>query len=174
MLIETERLILRNFTIDDLHPLHEILGDEVVMQNCAGPESLEENRNLIEDLSIKKNGCFACVLKETGRLIGYVLFKIGDEDEIREAGWIFHKDYWRKGYAYEICSKLYQYAFEQMNVHKIVAHATDNIKSVGIMEKLGMKCEGVLRKHSKSHQSPEVWLDLYCYGLLKEEFMNEV
>jgi len=170
MYIETQRLILRNFTLDDLYALHEILGDEIVMQNCAGPESLEENRNTIENLGIKKNGCFACVTKDTNKLIGYVLFKAGDEDEIREAGWIFHKDYWRAGYAYEICSKLFQYAFEEMSVHKIVAHATDDVKSVALMEKLGMKREGILRKHSKSHLSPGIWLDLFCYGLLKEEF----
>ena len=171
MHIETERLILRDFTLADLHALHEILGDEIVMQTCAGPESLEENRDLIENLGMKKNGCFACVLKETDKLIGYILFKISEEDEIREAGWMFNKDYWRQGYAYEICSALFRYAFETMNVHKIVAHATDEVKSVGLMEKLGMKREGVLRKHNKSHLSPGDWLDLYCYGLLKEDYL---
>ena len=168
MHIETERMILRNFTENDLADLHEIFGDPIVMEHTEPAYDLAKTREFLTDFCIDKGKAFAAALKESGKVIGYVLFKEFDEPEIYEVGWIFNKDYWGRGYAYEICSALISHAFEDMGLHKVCAHATDAVKSVGLMKKLGMVEEGVQRKHCKSHDRE--WLDLYCYAILREDY----
>ena len=93
----------------------------------------------------------------------YVLFKPIDVAETYEIGWIFNKNYWRKGYAFEICNKLICHGFESMGIHKICAEAVDGVKSVSLMEKLGMVQESIKIKHSKSNDGQ--WKDLYCYAI---------
>ena len=178
MHIETKRMILRNFALDDLVDLQEIFGDPIVMEHTEPPYNLEKTRQFLMDFCMGKEredevpGAFAATLKENGKVIGYVLFKEYDEPEIYEIGWIFNKDFWGCGYAYEICQGLIDYAFEEMGLHKICAHATDGVKSVGLMKKLGMTQEGVLRKHSKNLDET-AWLDLHCYAVLQEDYKGE-
>jgi len=170
MYLETERMILRDFTMDDLGDLHEIFSDPLVMKNTELPYDLEQSESFLKDFCVERDpkGGFAAVLKETGKVIGYVLFKSIDEPEIFEIGWIFNKDYWRKGYAYEICSRLIKHAFEDMELHKICAEAIDTDKSVSLMKKLGMQSEGVWRKHSKNND--DEWCDLHWYAILHEDY----
>lgn len=63
---------------------------------------------------------YAAVLKETGELIGACSLTLsGDEAEI---GWILHRDYWRQGYGYEMGEALLSYGFEELGMHRIIAH----------------------------------------------------
>ena len=93
--------------------------------------------------------------KDTNKVIGYILFNEYDE-EVYEMGWIYNKDYWRQGYAFESCKAV-----------KIFAEAIDGIKSVGLMKKLGMKLEGIQRSQTKDNFGN--WADLYLYGILAED-----
>jgi len=76
------------------------------------------------------------------------------------------------GYAYEICSRLIKYGFEELKLHKIVAETVDVSKSIPLMKKLGMKQEGVQKKHSKSNEG--TWCDLHWFGILEEEYLSQV
>ena len=55
-----------------------------------------------------------------------------------------------------------------MNTHKVFAEAIDSVKSVGLMQKLGMKLEGVQRSQTKDNDGKPA--DLYLYGLLAEDW----
>jgi RimJ/RimL family protein N-acetyltransferase len=131
---------------------------------------MEKTDCFLREFCIERDpkGAYATVLKETGKVIGYVLFTSIDEPEIYEIGWIFNKDYWRKGYAFEICSRLIRHGFEDLELHKISAEAIDSDKSVSLMKKLGMQLEGVQRKHSKA--SDGQWRDLHWYAILGEDY----
>jgi len=172
MYLETDRMVLRDFTIDDLDDFQEIFGDAEVMKHTEPPYDREKSKEFLKDFCIEREpkGAFAAVLKETGKVIGYVLFNSVDEPEIYEIGWIFNKSYWRCGYAYEICSRLISYGFEEMELHRICAEAEDVGKSVPFMKKLGMREEGVFRKHTKS--SDGRWCDLYWYAILREDYLG--
>lgn len=174
MYLETDRMILRNFTIEDLNDFHEIFSDPIVMENTEPPYDSEKSKEFLNSFCIERKppGGFAATLKETGKVIGYVLFKSIDYPEIYEIGWIFNKDYWRKGYAFEICSELVRHAFEDMKLHKICAEAIDAHKSVSLMKKLGMQQEGVHRKACK-HNGIE-WRDLYWYAILADDYFGEL
>lgn len=167
MWIETPRMIVRGFQSTDLYDLHEIFGDSETMQNCEPAYTREKTEQFLNEYCISKNGSLAAVLKQTNRAIGYILFKPW-EDGVYEIGSIFNKKYWRQGYAYESCSTVIQYGFSSMGLHKLVAEAIDGVKSVGMMEKLGMKREGVQRSQTRDNAGN--WVDLYLYGLLQCEY----
>lgn len=166
MYIETDRLIVRDFNMDDLPDLHDIFGDDETMKNCEPAYTLEKTADFLQKFCIDKKGAVAAVCKESSKVIGYILFKEFDE-EVYEIGWIFNKAYWRKGYAFESCKAVIDYAFDSLNVHKIFAEAIDGIKSVNLMKKLGMTLEGIQRSQTKDNAGN--WADLYFYGILKDD-----
>ena len=166
MPIETPRLLIRSFLPTDADGLHAIFGDEQTMENCEPAYSLEKTARFLTEFCIGCNGALAATLRGSGELIGYILFKEMEEG-VYEIGWIFHRKYWRQGYAYEACSAVIRYAFETLAAHKLMAEAIDGIKSVGLMKKLGMRCEGIQRSHTRNNHG--VWCDLYLYGLLRED-----
>ena len=172
MLLETNRLILREFKLDDINDFFEIFGDHEVMRDIEPAFNLDQSLEFLKGFCIEREpkGAFAAVLKESNKLIGYVLFNSVDEPEIYEIGWIFNKNYWRRGYVFEICSRLIRHGFEDMKLHKICASSTDEIKSVPLMKKLGMFHEGTQRKHSKSNEGK--WEDMHLYSILAEEFLH--
>ena len=106
------------------------------------------------------------ICKEIEKVIGYILFKEFSEG-VYEIGWIFNKDFWNQGYAFESCKAVIGYAFHSMNVHKIFAETIDGVKSVRLMKKLGMKLEGIQRSQTKDNFGN--WADLYFYGILAED-----
>ena len=169
MYLETDRMILRKFTMDDLNDLYEIFGDPIVMKHVEPAYSIGKTKLFLEKFCINRQppGAFAAMLKEGGKVVGYVLFNEQDSASIFEIGWIFNKDFWGRGLAFEICTRLIQHGFEDMNLHKICAQATDATKSVNLMQKLGMAQEGIQRKHTKSNDGK--WLDLHLYAILADD-----
>ncbi|MCM1102967.1 MAG: GNAT family N-acetyltransferase [Clostridium sp.] len=165
MHMETQRVLIRDYTMDDGEELHDILGDAEVMKNCEPAYDTEKTSEFLSEFCIGKKGALAAVHKDSGRMIGYILFKEFDES-VYEMGWIFNKNFWRRGYAYESCKAVIDYAFHELNAHKIFAETIDSEKSVGLMKKLGMQLEGVQRSHVKDNDGN--WSDLYLYGILKD------
>ncbi len=165
--IETPRMIIRNFAIEDANDLHDIFGDAETMKNCEPAYDLEKTKTFLQSFCIDRSGALAAVDKQTQKMIGYILFNEFDEG-VYEIGWIYNKHYWRKGYAYESCKAVVDFAFRNLNAHKIFAEAIDGVKSVGLMKKLGMTLEGVQRSQGKDNNGE--WVDLYFYGMLRPEW----
>ncbi len=157
--IETARLTIRNFTLDDVGELHEILGDTETMLNLEPAYDLEKTKTFLESLCIGRHGAVAVVEKQTGKLIGYILCNEVDPGEY-ELGWVIRRSFWRQGYAYEGCKAVMDHAFRELGAHKVFAETVDGVKSVGLTKKLGMKFDGIQD-------------GLYQYGLLREEWYHE-
>ncbi len=166
MELRTARLIIRDFQPEDVHDLHAILGDEETMAYCEPAYDFEKTRRFLADFCIGRKGAAAAVQRESGKVLGYILFHTLDEG-VHEMGWIFHRQFWRQGYAYEACKAVIDHAFDELNAHKIFAEAIDADRSVGLMKKLGMRLEGVQRSQTKDNKGN--WADLYLYGLLRED-----
>lgn len=166
MYIETERMYIREFTPEDVGDLHEILGDDETMKLCEPAYSYEKAESFLENFCIGRRGALAAVLKENGKVIGYILFNPIEAD-IYEMGWFFNRKYWGQGYAWEACAGVVEHAFDVMRVHKIIAETIDTVKSVKLMEKLGMVCEGVQRSQTRDNAGNRA--DLYLYGMLWED-----
>ena len=136
-------------------------------------DDFEKTKKFLEEFCIGRKGAVAAVLKDTGKAVGYILFKSMGEDpaeDVYEIGWIFNRAYWRQGYAYEAVSALMDHLFRVREVHKVMAETEDAVRSLGLMKKLGLRQEGLFRKHCLVQGGR--WLDLYWCGLLREDYLK--
>ena len=169
MYIETPWMIIRDFIPEDAADLHDILGDDEIMEFCEPAYDLEKTKAFLTSFCIGRKGAVAAVHKESGRLIGYILFNEVDEG-VYEMGWIFNRGFWRQGYAHESCKAVIDYAFRELNAHRIFAETIDTKKSVALMRKLGMRLEGIQPSQTKDNHGN--WADLYFYGLAEDEWRS--
>ncbi len=169
MYVETERMLVRDFVTEDAADLYEILGDARVMEYCEPAYDLAKTEKFLADFCICRKGAVAAGEKNTGKVIGYILFR-EDAADVYEMGWFFNRSYWRQSYAFEACRAVIDYAFGAKKIHKIFAETIDAGKSVRLMEKLGMQPEGIQRSQVKDLSGR--WADLYYYGLLEEDWSN--
>lgn len=167
MVIETPRMLIRDFVPEDAADLYEILGDDETMENCEAAYDFEKTVEFLNSFCIGRNGAVAAIHKDSGKLIGYILFSEQDKD-VYEVGWFFNRSFWRQGYAYESCNAVMDYAFRKLHAHKAFAETIDAVKSVRLMQKLGMQPEGVQRSQTKNLHGN--WVDLYLYGLLEDHW----
>lgn len=166
MYIETPRLIIRDFGIRDASDLQEILGDAETMRYSEPPYSLEKTTGFLQSFCIDRHAAVAAVHRESGKLIGYILFHETDAG-IYELGWFFNRAYWRRGYAYESCKAVIDYGFGRLHAHKIFAETIDAGRSVPLMQKLGMQLEEIQRRQIRD--SLGNWADLYLYAILAKD-----
>lgn len=166
MNIETERMVIRDFTMNDINDMQDILGDAETMKNCELAYTIEKTADFLQKFCIEKKGAVAATHKDTAKVIGYILFNEFDEG-VYEIGWFFNRTFWRQGFAYESGKAVIDYAFDTMNAHKVFAETIDGMKSVNLMKKLGMKLEGVQRSQAKDNFGN--WAVVYFYGLLSED-----
>ncbi|MFT4146749.1 MAG: GNAT family N-acetyltransferase [Mobilitalea sp.] len=115
--------------------------------------TLEETSNFIQVMlkrEAEETHLYASVvLKDINKVIGTVMiFDFDKEANKAEIGYVFHKDYWGKGYGAESLELLSDYAFEKLQLHKLHAAVVDvNIGSARILEKNGYVLEGRLKDH---------------------------
>lgn len=169
-------MIIRRFRPEDRADLFDYLSrEEVVRFEPYGVFSREEANQAAEGRS-KNDAFWAVCLKDDGKLIGNIYFAKGEFDTW-ELGYVFHSDYWGKGYAYEAARALMDDAFRNQNAHRIVAMCNPlNERSWRLLERLGLRREGHLRQNiwfKTDEKGHPIWNDTYEYGVLAEEWAKE-
>ncbi|MCK5693186.1 MAG: GNAT family N-acetyltransferase [Bacteroidales bacterium] len=176
MEIITERLLLREITwndLEDIHRLHSI--PEVDEFNTLGiPENLDETRELIRpEIESKKadpqnSYTWRIILKNTGDFIGLAgmtLFR--DKFRLGEMYYKLLPAFWGKGYATEVTKNLIVVGFDKFGLHKVEAGvATENERSIHVLEKAGMIREGLRRKILPIRGE---WKDNYHYAIVEDD-----
>ena len=159
--ISTERLILREMTLNDLQSTGEIVCDEQTMYAWNGAWSEEENlenlRKQIRGYSEDGFGRWAVVLKETGKVIGIcgLQYCDTDTDRVLEIGYLFNREYWRNGYAAEAAIACKRYAFDVLAVHEVFSLIRDtNIASMNVAIRNGMVVRRRFMKTYKGEVMP--------------------
>ena len=146
--IKTQRLTLRPSTPDDLESTHEYASDiENTKYMIYLPnETIEETKSFLERVATewqKDDPYFyeyAIILNK--KHIGAVSASLDENREGCELGWIIHKDYQGKGYAFEAAKAVVDFAVNELNVKKIYACCDfRNEPSFRLMEKLGLSLE---------------------------------
>lgn len=153
MQLESERLIIRDFVMEDWESVHIYASDEQVTKYMEwGPNTERVTKGFIaEMIQVQRDEPrhdyeFAVVLKETGALIGGC--GIRRDQSNGEIGYCFNPDYAGKGYATEAAKALLKFGFSNLGLHRIFAKCRpQNIHSANLMKRLGMKPEGHLREH---------------------------
>lgn len=146
--IDTARLCIRPYNLEDLAALHEILSDEVTMSFWPRPFNFGQSEAWIKNRGIENYpngyGRFAVELKETGKIIGdagLLRLEIAGEVE-NDLGYIIKSDYWGQGFGFEAAKALMMYGFEDLNLQRICANMpATHSASRKVAEKLGMKLD---------------------------------
>ena len=145
--IETERLILRPHTMDDVEPSYQMNLDKEVSRYTGdgGVQTREEihrriKENVLGDYAKYGFGRFAVILKSENKFIGFSGLKyLPDLDEV-DLGYRLIRQYWGKGYATESALASLDFGFNQLGMDKIIALALpENKASIHIMDKLGFE-----------------------------------
>lgn len=171
--MQTERLIIRRFKPEDGADLYDYLSrEEVVRFEPYGVFSQKEANQAAAGRS-KNEAFWAVCLKDSGKLIGNLYFAKGEFDTW-ELGYVFHSDFWGKGYACEAAKALIDDAFREQKAHRIVAMCNPkNERSWRLLERLGMRREGFLRQNvwfKTDETGCPLWNDTYEYGILAQEW----
>ena len=147
ILIETQRLILREFQREDLAELAPILADSQVMKfSPTGVNSIKQVQERIESFinCYKKFGFgkWAVIFKEHNKLIGYcgiAVERIDNQDE-SELGYRLNSRYWGQNLATEAALATIQYGFNQFKLPYVLGIVErENIASVRVLQKIGMQ-----------------------------------
>lgn len=155
MHIETPRLIIRDFTLEDIQSLYTILSDKEVMHfSLNGPYSFEKTERFVKDCmnAYSKLGYaqYAVVLKESNELMGYCGFFIQIIDEQRESELAYRlaKKFWQTGFGSEAAKACRDYGFKTLKLKRLIACIEPkNIASIRVAEKVGMHLEKNIHFH---------------------------
>ncbi len=152
--IETPRLRLRAVAGDDAQALFRVAGDEPVSEFLAWQphRSLEETTAFIAAIlaGYERGGCFrfGIALKESDQLIGLLNLKpVFSQDRINLGYWL-GRHHWNMGYATEAVKAAITFSFDVLQANRVEAeHFIENPASGRVMEKAGLRYEGLLKQY---------------------------
>lgn len=173
--LETERLILRTWNIDDLEDFYEYAKSPEVGPNAGWKphESKEESASILNAF-INSGEVWAIELKENQKVIGSVGLHADKKREnvnSKMLGYALSANYWGHGIMTEVVNSIIEFAFNELNIDVLsVYHYPFNMRSKRVIEKCGFRYEGTIRYASKLHDGTVV--DDMCYSILKDEYLN--
>lgn len=147
-IIRTNRLILREWELEDLAPFAKLNADPKVREYFAKTKSYEETAEefhlILKSFKQYGWGYWATSLAESGEFIGLIGLKYVDSiysfAPAVEIAWRLTHEFWGKGYATEGALAALTYGFETLNLNEIVSFTTkSNMPSRKVMEKIGMQ-----------------------------------
>lgn len=174
--IETERLILRRFTMKDAEAMfNNWASDEKVTEFLRWPvhQTMDITKKVLQEWvkSYKKDDFYlwAIVLKELREPIGSISVVGKNEKlDIVHIGYCIGSKWWHQGITTEAFSAIIPFLFEEVKVNRIEAqHDPNNPNSGKVMLKCGLKYEGTLRQADFSNKGI---VDASIYSLLASEY----
>jgi [ribosomal protein S5]-alanine N-acetyltransferase len=172
--LETPRLVLRALSLDDADDIFAYASDSEVTRytiferHLSSKTTTEWLRSVIDTYRDGHPGPWGMELRSSRRLIGACGFRNWETQHgCAEMGYTVTRAYWNQGYASEAVRALIAFGFEHMNLNRIEARAVPaNLGSTRVMEKAGMKFEGVLRQ---SEFFKGAYQDLAIYSILRHD-----
>lgn len=177
--LETERLILRPFRIEDSKDLYEILSNENVtkLTRMDTYTNINEVINTINKyINFKEEEgqtqAWAIEYKQNGKMIGRIRYSYWDTNNDRaEIGYYLNEEYWGKGIMPEALKKVIEFGFTKMALHRIELRCSvENQRSTKVIEKAGLTYEGIQREVQL--QKGE-YKDKKLFSILKQEYEEQ-
>ncbi len=142
--VETERLIIKKTTIDDINLILKMDKQEETQKFLGGIKNKSKDERI---LFLENASDSYTVFLKNGIPIGFI--NLIFEDSFARLSYIFDYDYCNNGYCTEACLKLIDICFDILNLKSIVADTVDsNNSSKRVLEKLGFKYENFIIKDS--------------------------
>jgi RimJ/RimL family protein N-acetyltransferase len=175
--LETERLVLRPFEEGDLEDVYAMQSDaEVARWLYDEPRTLEETRahlaRKIAATGFAAEGDWlsaAVVERESGQCIGdLALHWVSEQHKTGEIGFIVNPAHQGRGYATEAARAVLAWGFDGMGFHRIIGRLeARNTASARVLEKLGMRREGLLVENEWVKGE---WQSELVYAILEHEW----
>jgi len=171
--LTTARLVLRQLREDDAAALFPVLSDpEVMIWWSSGPHtSLAETADYVKGNAAEGQGydCWAITAGDDVAL-GWVILIDGKPD-VKEIGYILHREHWGNGIAREAVSRVIDHGFDDLKLRRIFADTDpENAGSISLIQRLGFQYEGRLRGEWETHIGVR---DSLIFGLLQDEWTME-
>lgn len=173
LILKSKRLILREFEATDFAAVHTYATDpEVVRYMSWGPNTETETNEFLAHVVSQSSQTprslydLAVVEMSSGRLVGGVGLHLDGPQAM--LGYCYARSAWGQGYATEAAHLLVDYGFEQLVLHRVWARCdVENVASVKVLEKLGLRREGLLKEDCQIRGD---WRDTLVYAVLKDEW----
>jgi len=160
--LETERLVLRPLSPDDLDDIASFVADPETMRyiGTGGARTREQARDslewMIETFERQGFGHFAVERKEDGAFVGRAGLNVWDPSDWSitrldeadgpteiEVAYLFGREYWGQGYATEAATAIRDWALGELRFERLIALIyPDNVRSIGVARNLGMELVG--------------------------------
>lgn len=170
--LQTDRLLIREYKRSDIPSMVRLLGArEVAATTLRIPHPYTEKdaesllRQIAKGEAIARFGIF---LRESGEHCGGIGLRVDSDHDRAELGYWIGVPYWGRGIATEAAGAVMQYGFETLGLNRIFAECyAENVASLRVLGKLGMKHEGLSRQHIKKWGE---YKDIQLFGLLADEW----
>ena len=175
--LETERLILRPWTNEDLSAFERISNDLDVADFTASfvypqPQGWAQER--LERMTARfgdDHYGFAVIWKETPKVVAEVSIGLEPKRARGELGYMCDQNWRGRGIVPEAVQALNAWAFTNLELNRIQAcHFPRNPASGRVLEKAGLQCEGVLRGYILKNGVSE---DVIMYGVTRADFTEK-
>ncbi len=176
--LETARLTVRRFERSDVGAFLAYRNDpEVAKYQSWESYTKQEAIDLVREMNATEPGTpgewfqFAIELKQTSTLIGDCGLKTEADGRQAEIGFTFSRAYQRRGFASEAVTRLLDYAFGELDLHRVYAITDqENTPSVALLERLGMRREGNFVENTWFKGR---WSSEYLYAVLRNEWLQK-
>lgn len=178
-ILETANLLLRPYTLNDAPTVARLAGRrEIADTTISIPHPYPEERardwisRQCEARSHGREFVFAVVTKPGMQLVGSIgLRDVDQEHGQAEMGFWIGVEYWGRGYATEAAQAVLRFGFETLGLNRIFAHhMLRNPASGRVLEKIGMRKEGVLRERVRKWG---VFEDVALLAILRKEWLEQ-
>ena len=175
--LETERLVLRPFGLDDAAEVQRLAGNKAVADTTSNIPHPYEDGMAEEWISRHQNAfsegqrvTFAVTRKTDGGLVGAISVMDISRGHQAELGYWIGKPYWNRRFCTEAGRAILRYTFTELALLRVHAcHMSRNPASGRVLQKVGMVHEGKRRQHGIRWGKCE---DLVLYGILKTEWVD--
>lgn len=175
--LETERLVLRQYTAQDAEALFSFRSNPQAMRFVPRPlqQSVDDAMAMIDlinnGIAANDTIAWAIELKSTSKVIGSLSFHVIQKEHHRaELGYMIHPDYWGKGIVPEAAAAAVHYGFSHLRFHSIEAIIDPvNVASARVLDKLGFVREAYFRENFVQNG---VFTDTAIYSLLRADYLN--
>ena len=168
-MLQSERLLLREFREADFEAVHAYASDpEVVRFMPWGPNSEDETRDFLKRAQAYSEADprvgfeFAVTRRDTADLIGGMGFHVDQSNAM--LGYCFAKPAWGRGFATEAARLVLGFGFKELGVHRVWAGCDpENAGSIQVLKRLGMIQEGHMRQDCNIRGE---WRDTLLFSVL--------
>lgn len=172
--IETDRLLIREFNLEDFNAVHKYASNPKVVRFMTwGPNTETETKQFLQSKLksqvVMPRASYDLAITVDGIPIGGGGLTIHDQKSGEaELGYCLDEPHWGNGFGSEFAAAMIRYGFENLDLHRVIAKCDpENHGSYRVMEKNEMTKEGHLRENQRIRGK---YRDTLVYGILRGEW----